>query len=106
MVPIPIAPIGVPLVGAGLHVLATEFDEAKRAEYAVEEFLDGVKSKIAVEYDEHCNTATEDCHEDELDRVYHGYHIDNDDDGDADNDFSEQDKLIEQAMQGSEQIKF
>ena len=72
---------------------------------AVEEFFDGVKSKITVEYDEHCNTKTEDCHEDELDRVHPGYHIDHDNDGDADNDFSEQGKLIEQAMQGSGQIE-
>merc|ERR1711907_906737 len=50
LTPIPIIPGGIPLVAAGLHVLAQEFEEAKVAEDKLIENVNTIATRIKDEY--------------------------------------------------------
>merc|ERR1711907_126820 len=50
LTPVPIIPGGIPLVAAGLHVLAQEFEEAKVAEDKLIENVNTITTRIKDEY--------------------------------------------------------
>jgi len=53
LTPIPILPLGIPTIGIGLHVLGSEYEEAKNAEQKLLEGVTWGKAKLFEEYDKH-----------------------------------------------------
>merc|ERR1711935_456943 len=50
LTPIPLVPLGVPTIAAGLHVLGHEFEEAKQAEQKLLDTVGTAKTKVVEEY--------------------------------------------------------
>jgi len=53
LTPVPIIPIGMPTIGVGLHVLAKEFEDAKRAEQKLIETMNCIRDKLSEEFMKH-----------------------------------------------------
>merc|ERR1719464_1764710 len=93
LVPIPVVPLGVPLVGAGLHVLGTEFEQVKTAETKLLEAIDCVKATVSKKYDKHsCHSSDQWDYDDRSPIEEIRTNSENE------NEFSEQGKLIQQLM--------